>query len=189
MPIPGIIASSVVPAAGAFESIASATGTGSAASITFSSIPAGYQHLQIRGIMQNTGTTTSARSIQLQLNSDTTGGNYASHLLLGDGASAAATNDTTSGYVLGGTLVVANNFSTGDYVGNIIVDIHDYANTSKNTTVRIFTGFDRNGAGRVFLSSGLWINTNAVTSVTLLLPSENFTTKTSFALYGIKAAA
>jgi len=45
-------------AAGAFESIASASGTGSSGTITFSSIPSTYQHLQIRGTADSSGAGT-----------------------------------------------------------------------------------------------------------------------------------
>ena len=80
--IPGIIASSY-PAVGDFESISTVSGTGSNSSVTFSSIPADYQHLQIRWISKS----TNAGSFNwLNFNSDTSSV-YANHYLYGDGAS------------------------------------------------------------------------------------------------------
>jgi hypothetical protein len=69
----GIIASSKlgVPA-GAYESIASATGTGSSATITFSSIPSTYQHLQILYLVGILNTSEGFRIIYLVLRKITT---------------------------------------------------------------------------------------------------------------------
>jgi hypothetical protein len=69
-----------------------------------------------------------------------------------------------------------------------IIDIHDYANTSKNTTSRHFLGVDNNGVGRIFMSSGMWPSTAAVNSVSIISEAGNWTTASQFALYGIKGA-
>jgi len=58
---------------GSYESIASASGTGSSGTITFSSIPSTYTHLQIRGIGRNSYPSTQ---VNVRFNSDT-GSNYA----------------------------------------------------------------------------------------------------------------
>ena len=58
-----------------FDSIASATGTGSSGTITFSSIPQTYKHLQIRGIGR-LDVVTGGVSTRIRLNGDTTS-NYA----------------------------------------------------------------------------------------------------------------
>jgi hypothetical protein len=70
----------------------------------------------------------------------------------------------------------------------MIIDIHDYASTTKNKTVRSFFGHDRNGAGSVYLYSGLWMNTGAITSLSLGQAnfSGTFDTGTVASLYGIK---
>jgi hypothetical protein len=67
-----------------------------------------------------------------------------------------------------------------------IIDIHDYASTTKNKTVRIWTGDDRNGSGRTALSSGLWMNTSAINRVDITTASGNWTTASTIALYGMK---
>ena len=170
----------------AFESIAYADGTGSSGTITFSSIPSTYQHLQIRAIMRNSAAASDASFGQMRVNGDTTTANYAWHELYGDGASVSASG-ANDGLPYYGT-VVRNNATSG-IVGVTIIDIHDYASTSKYKTIRVFTGNDRNGSGDIVLWSGLWENTNAITSLDFLAGgANNFTTATSFALYGIKAA-
>ena len=71
------------------------------------------------------------------------------------------------------------------YPTNFIIDILDYANTSKYKTVRIALGSDRNGSGEVGLFSGLWQSTAAVTTIAINC-GQNYTTTSQFALYGIK---
>lgn len=171
-------------AAGAFESIATVTGNGSATSLTFSSIPGTYQHLQIRYIAGAAGVDR----LFMQFNSDT-GSNYASHNVQGDG-SGIGTNvsaPSISSIRWAGTVMNSNNSSTVMGVG--IIDIHDYASTSKYKTTRTLTGFDNNGSGNCAIASGLWMSTSAITSITLFPQnSPAWSSNTTFALYGIKGA-
>jgi hypothetical protein len=84
----GIIASSKLGApAGAFESIATAVGTGSNTTITFSSIPATFKHLQVRMLAKDThnGGGALVRYTPLVINGDT-GANYTRHNINGDGS-------------------------------------------------------------------------------------------------------
>ena len=71
-----------------YESIATVNPTGGASTISFSSIPSTYTHLQIRGIARRASGTGLA-DISIRLNSDT-GSNYAMHDLQGNGSAAAA---------------------------------------------------------------------------------------------------
>ena len=173
-----------------FESIATATGTGSSGTITFSSIPSTYQHLQIRLLGKITGTGFYRDDLYLRLNSDT-GTNYSRHQLQGDGASASAGGAASSTYIDCGR-IVSSDAAIADTMFTAIIDIHNYASTTQNKTVRIFAGADGNIADnsfRVWLGSGAWLNTSAVNSITFRPASSNsFTTTTSVALYGIKGA-
>lgn len=169
---------SVTPASpSSFESIASITPSG-VATVTFSSIPQTYKSLQIRGICTDAG----ANSVQMRVNSDT-GANYARHALSGNGTTTGASGaGGTSNILIGG---YRDGFSSNaSYLGAIIVDIHDYASTTKYKTTRSFNGYDANGSGTVELNSGLWQSTSAITSITISMPS-NFSTGSTFALYGI----
>ena len=74
--------------------------------------------------------------------------------------------------------------------GAFIIDIHDYSSTSKYKTVRGFGGLDANNSSvdlEINLISGVWMNTAAISSITLSA-NDPFTTTTTFALYGIKGA-
>ena len=169
---------SVTPYDG-YESIATVYGSGGS-TLTFSSIPSTYTHLQIR-VMSLTSAT--APNAILRFNSDT-GSNYTAHQLYGSG-SVAGSNIPGSGSNPQTSIPVAQlGSSTQPGVG--VVDILDYANTNKYKTIRSLSGYDANGSGYIILRSGAWMSTSAVTSITLLTDSGNFNTNSVFELYGIR---
>jgi len=182
MPMLGIMASQIsghlFAPAGAYDSLATVTLSASTASVTFAGIPADYKHLQIRGILNISGGDTEAK---LTFNSDSTAANYATHQIVGDGATVTATGAASSGFIKTG---ITN--STANIYGGMVTDILDYANTSKYKTVRTLAGVDLNGNGNMRFASGFYASTSAVTSITLTASSGNFITYTSFALYGVK---
>jgi hypothetical protein len=177
----------------AFVPIATATGTGSSGTITFSSIPATYQHLQLRFMVKTTETTSIFRDYRLRFNGDT-GSNYARHTLTGDGATASAAGAASVTEITAiNTVIPTSNAAFANMMGVGIVDLHDYTSTTKNKTVRIFTGADVNRStapvGRVTLNSGLYFATPAaITSITFVLTSGSLTTSSVLSLYGIKGA-
>jgi hypothetical protein len=184
----GIIASSGGGVANSYESIATVTvGAGGASSVSFTSIPATYQHLQIRGIARNNSGTSGLAFIRTKFNSDATSGNYYGHYLYGSGSavSAAAAAGQTNGAIAG---FVGNNSNTASSFPTVIIDVLDYANTSKNKTTRALTGGDFNDVnGGVALISGLWMSTSAITSIEITSDSgTGLVQYSSFALYGIK---
>ena len=161
-----------------FESIATFTGNGTASSYTFSSIPSTYKSLQLRiNVLGSDGD-----SIQIQFNSDTAT-NYVYHYLAGTGSAAAASNGTSLSWIP---------ISDASYQGinptyptGIIVDIIDYASTTKNKTTKTFNGIDKNGSGVITLQSGLWLSTSAITSIKVY-GFSNLNSGSTIALYGIK---
>jgi hypothetical protein len=181
----GVIASSGgVAAAGDFESIATVTvGAGGQSSVTFSSIPSTYQHLQVR-YMPRISTSDTAENCWLQFNGDT-GSNYTFHFLDGNGSSASAGGAGSQTRIFAGRAGAAS--SGSNIFGANVLDVLDYANTNKYKTARILGGIDRNGDGNIRLDSGVWMNTAAVTSLTISpTTANNFVQYSSFALYGIK---
>jgi hypothetical protein len=172
----------------AYESIATVTvGSGGAATATFSSIPADYTHLQIRGILRNTASGTGSLDLYMRFNSDT-GTNYRAYKqIYGDGSSAGA---AASGL----TTVIGNNYflkdgSTANVYAAWICDILDYENTNKYKVTRSLSGQDLNGGGHFKFFSGLWMSTSAITSIDLTVEGgNNFKQYTQFALYGIKGS-
>lgn len=187
----GIIASSGAGVAGGdYESIATVTvGSGGASSVTFSSIPSTYQHLQIRGIGKGSVSYGGGGELFLMQFNNDTGFNYAWHQLRGNGSTAAATGNpnTSSINVAFGS---NNNISLANMFAGFVIDVLDYANTSKNKTVRSLSGADSNGTlsnnDEIDLRSGLWTSTNAISTITFSIAGANYTQYSSFALYGIK---
>jgi hypothetical protein len=185
MNILGIIASSKFGDAGDFESIATTTvGSGGAANVEFTSIPATFTHLQIRGIMRNTA--SNDYTLRARFNSDT-GSNYARHTLKGNGTAASAVGEATQTYMTLDEMSPLNS-NTANTFGAMVMDILDYQNTNKFKTVRTLGGFDANGVGRILFDSSLWRSTSAVTSVTIFMAADNLAQYSQFALYGIRSA-
>jgi len=182
-------------AAASYESIATATGTGSSGTITFSSIPSTYTHLQLRVMSKVTATGVASYPATLRLNG-ATGSIYAEHFLYGDGASAGASagNSPSTTSIALWKISASSKTSSPDMAnitGVMIIDIHDYASASKNKTIRYFAGVDTNSsvsnASYVTLGSGLYGATTAVTSLSIITDGgTNFTTSSVFSLYGIK---
>jgi hypothetical protein len=187
MPILGIMASQISghlwSPEGAYDALATVTLSAATASVSFVGIPSGYKHLQIRGIGRDTQ-ASGAHSLRLQFNDDT-GSNYTYHAITGDGSSASAGALTAQPTQYPGFLIGTSG-TTGVFSASII-DILDYANTSKNKVTRTLSGVDNNGSGNIGLFSGMWLNTIAITSVTLLpAASSNFIQNSQFALYGVR---
>ena len=174
-----------------FESIASLTvGEGGVATVTFSSIPATYQHLQIRWIAreESGGGTNAANQSVIRFNSDS-GNNYSLHRLWGNGSSVSTDGYASSAPINAIRVSGLNGSSTTtSCFSGAIIDILDYANTNKNTTVRSIAGADLNDTnGFIFLNSGAWYNTAAITSITITnLSAVDFNQHSHFALYGIR---
>ena len=169
-----------------FESIATVTvGSGGAANVEFTSIGTDWTHLQIRLMVRSTTGGSNQDELRLQINSDT-GSNYARHNLFANGSSVTASGNATQTFIYCGG-AVRDGVTSGIYsVG--VIDILDYRNTNKYKTLRSLNGDDQNGAGSLNFSSGLWMNTNAITSIKLYPEANNFKQYSHFALYGIKGA-
>jgi hypothetical protein len=176
-------------AAGGYDSIQTVTvGSGGQATISFTSIPQTYTHLQIRATSKNLYTgAVGDDSSNMYFNADTTYTNYRTHRLNGNGATVSSNSVQSSGtYILGGGFSVRSYSTYTNMFGVAVTDILDYTNTNKYTTVRMLAGADMNGAGDVVLHSGLWMSTAAISAITLSDAAGNFAQYSSFALYGIK---
>lgn len=196
MPILGVIDSAksghLWPANSYYQIATTTVGSGSAADITFSSIPATYTHLQIRGIARSTNGSINGISVNMQFNSDTNT-NYSQHYLgtyqgAGSATESVGAANTSSIYI---GAIPNDGLMASLYSGHTI-DILDYKDTNKYKTVRSLSGYDFNGATTGYsylnLHSGNWRNGNAITSIKLYGASGNFMQYSSFALYGIKVS-
>ena len=163
---------------GSYESIATATvGAGGAASVTFSSIPSTYTHLQIRVFASDTSTAGSTWGFcSIKFNNLGTNYGYRHDI---DGTGAA------TGVSAPGATYPMSYIGNNGYFAAGVIDILDYTNTNKNKTVRYISGNDQNGGGLISVGSGLWMNTVAINQIDLSA-GLLFTQYSKFALYGIK---
>jgi hypothetical protein len=181
------ITNSGVIAVGDYESIQTySVGAGGQATITFSSIPSTYSHLQLRILGRSATSAATSEALRMQLNGQTATSFYTDHLVYGDGASVITDYDVNS--VAGLNIHrLPSSTSTASVFGALVIDFIDYANTNKNKTIRSLGGFDANGSGRIVLNSGLFTSTAAISSITCTLSTgSNYLQYSTFALYGIK---
>lgn len=173
---------------GSYESIATATGTGSSGTITFSSIPGTFKHLEIRGIARSSVSGITYDDIYLRVNSVSSG--YTSHLLQGY-ASSTQTTGMTSGSQMSIFSATTGPSASSNMMGVSLIYIPDYANTSRNKTLWSWSGVELNTtSSAVSLSSAMYTSSSAITSIDILcLGGGSWTTATTFALYGIKESA
>lgn len=167
-----------------FESIVTAT-LDYGNSITISSIPSTYKHLQLRLNGRYASASAGAVAFAVQVNGDTNS-NYSFHTLDGDGSSANANG--TSSFNMMQFSYIPRNGALSNTNGVSIIDIIDYASTSKNKTFRAFGGVNLNGGSgqMVQLASGLWMSTSAINSITIIAYGNQWDGNGTVALYGIK---
>jgi len=181
----GLFGTGVPPVTNSYESIATVNvGSGGTSSISFTSIPSTYKHLQIRLIARTNRNDQNGDFFQTTFNGDTAA-NYSWHFLQGNGSSVGAVGNGSQSMMetnrIPTALIGANVF------GAIVIDILDYADTNKYKTIRSLGGYDGNGTGEIYFNSGSWRSTSAVNSITLNNSGSRTIQQYSHAaLYGIK---
>jgi hypothetical protein len=172
-----------------FESIATVTATGGETSLNFTSIPSTYKHLQIRGIAKvNFVSATPASDYgYIRFNNDSSS-NYAFHQIFGNGAGSVSSTGSASQGAGGGCITQIYGTASNIFAVSI-VDILDYASTTKYKTARSFSGGELNSGtttSTITLNSVLWQSISAITSIQILPVINTFFAGSTFALYGIK---
>lgn len=162
--------------------ISSNTLTSSAASVTFSSIPATYTDLVLK-VSVRSDRAAAFDNIDMQLNGNTS--NYSRTTLSADGSTVSSSRSSAASRwdlaITNGNTSTSNTFSNGEYY------IPNYAgNTAKPAS---FTGTEEENNATAYMRANayLWNNTSAITSM-VLSPSNgtNWLSGSSFYLYGIK---
>jgi hypothetical protein len=187
-PILGIIASQNYPRiTNSYESIQTVNVTSNQLTVSFTSIPSTFKHLQVRYIARDNRATTGFDNMFIKFNGGASA-TYSWHRLVGSGTAAAAAASPNSGDIaLSEAAISRGNNASGIFAPGII-DILDYTDTNKNKTIRALHGGDSNGGGSIVFTSGLWYgSTNAITSIEFTAENaSSFVQYSSFALYGIK---
>ena len=180
--VAGTLSAPTAPVTSSYESISTVTLGSTQTTISFTSIPSTFKHLQVRGIARGTFAATNL-NLCMQVNSDTSS-SYTYHGLLGEGSAASAQGGSAQSFGFVGRIAQAS--ATSNVFGSSVIDILDYTNTNKNTTIRALGGYDANGNGYATLWSSAYIKTDAITSIQIFGNLGDLVQYSSFALYGIK---
>ena len=166
-----------------YVTIATVTvGSGGAANIEFTSIPATYTDLLIKASIRTTDSSV-VDTVGISFNSNAS--NYSWRRLRGNGTNVTSTNasgenDVETGYATADT-------ATASTFGNLEFYIPNYA--SSNYKSFSSDGVSENNATEAYtgLWASLWSNTSAITSVKLIpVTGANFKQYSTATLYGIK---
>jgi hypothetical protein len=157
-----------------YTPLATVTLGSSAASVTFSSIPATYRDL----VLVITCRTNVEAYPSARFNSDTAS-NYSRVGMSGDGSSTYSYSGTLDRVSLNGYAASSN---TTDY--NTILQVMDYSATDKHKTALSRA----NNTGYATDALALrWANTAAITSLQVYVTSATFNAGSTFSLYGVIA--
>ena len=149
-------------------------------SLTFSSIPSTYTDLIIEC---NFGMNVIGSATRLQFNGDS-GSNYSDTFLYGNGSSAGSSRESSASSIrVLGAAVGPNNALTD----NATIHIQNYSNS---TTYKSILCRGSSASKEAYAITGLWRNTAAITSLTLLSynGSDTLLAGSTFTLYGIANA-
>jgi len=179
-------------AVGVYELISTTILASTTTSVTFNitaAQQASYKHLQIRMTGRSTANVNGDNEM-IQFNGDSTYTNYRSHYLQGTGSSVVSGTMQSTNFP---GITTGNNMADASYASNIftgaIIDILDAFSTTKNKTVRSLAGSTPNGVAlhAIHAGSGMWMNTAAISSVTMITyQSNNWAIGSRFSLYGVR---
>jgi len=156
----------------------------SAATVSFTSIPATYTDLVVR-FSARTDRAAAQRDILISFNGTTA--NYSTTIVFGNGSGTGSTRNSSAYYMWFGTVsgetVTANTFASGEsYIPNYL------ASTSKPLSSFVVNEDNAASISYVGAWAGLNGNTAAVSSLTIQPDGNNFVSGSSFYLYGISNA-
>ena len=163
-----------------YQLISSVTvGSGGAATMTFSSIPATYTDLLLKISSRNT--SGGADNHRISFNGNTT--SYSFRSLEGNGSTASSINASTR--IIG---VINGSSSTASTFSNNEIYIPNY--TSSNFKSFSADAVSENNATTAYaqLWANLWSNTAAITSIDIDANTLTFAQYTTAYLYGISNA-
>jgi hypothetical protein len=156
-------------------------GSGGAASIDFSSIPATYTDLCLK-ISARSSRSAKTDTMFLKFNGTST--TYPTQRLYTFGTTIGADTPSSTGFIIGGVTGATATASTftnteiyaPDYVGSAHKSIYVNAASEDNTATGNF----------LMLEAGVWQNTAAINQITLTCDVGTFVQHSSASLYGIK---
>jgi hypothetical protein len=170
---------------GAFEQIATVVGNGGSTTVSLSSIPQTYKHLQIR-FFGRVNFDDSGQALNIRANGDT-GVNYSS-FDIGGGTSVTSQNNNSS-LITSLRQIIPGTQETAGFTGYGVIDILNYTSGSYKT-FQMLSGRVSNIASTVSVIALLqanWRSSSAITSLDFTKSGPgNWTSETRFTIYGIK---
>jgi hypothetical protein len=164
-----------------YKLISSVTvGSGGAANIEFTSIPATYTDLLLKMSIR-TNRALEVDGINITLNNSTS--NFSSYRLSGDGSAVTSNTVTRNIAIVNANTATANTFSNNEmYIVN-------YAGSNNKSFAVENVAENNTTFGRTDFVAGLWSDTSAITSIKFEpIIGTSFNQYTTAYLYGISNA-
>ena len=187
MPILGVIdsAKSGNLKTSAYQSIATATASGSTSTLTLSSIDQSFTHLRIIATLRCT-TASNRVDAFLNLNGDSSG-NYSYRWMYGSGDANIPVNSAINSSAISLSYMPGSSATSNNYA-LFIIDIADYSSANKYKGVGIFGGYNNRASSNenniANISATYKANKNAITQVSI--SGATFVAGSTMALYGLK---
>jgi hypothetical protein len=159
-------------------------GSGGAANIEFTSIPATYTDLKVVFSLRGSDSTPAS---YMQFNGTTT--NYSFMFLEGSGS---GTNSNTVAYGISTTAIYLNQIDGTGFTSSVFSNGEAYIPnylSSNNKSVSVDNVIENNATtSYASICAGLWSNSAAITSIKITPTSGNFVQYSTAYLYGISNA-
>jgi ABC-type molybdate transport system substrate-binding protein len=161
------------PPVSTYVALATTTLGATAASVTFSSIPADYRDL----VLVIEGEPSGTNPMDIDLNGDSTNANYFGVIAYQQGAGSAASFNVNETYI-------GVNYYNSYGRTQVTVQFLDYSANDKHKHYLVRSGA---AGGWIAMSAHRWENTNPISTMRIDLRGGSFTTGTTFSLFGIEA--
>ena len=167
-----------------YELISTQVLSATASSISFTGLDtaaSNYKHLQIRAVVRDNRSGYAGSNCWLRFNN--AAALYSHHGLYANGSSTASGSATSTSQIYVSDIVGGS--GTANVFSPFIIDVLDFSSSTKNKTVKTLGGTNA-GYNWLTLSSGSWMSTNPVTSITIFSSLGSFIAGSRFSLYGLR---
>ena len=169
-------------------------GSGGAASITFSAIPADYTDLVVQFSLRSNGGTNTVRTLVYQFNGSTSGYSSRDLYTYNTGTPTSGSYTTlASNSITGGRLgdgQVLDSGTTANTFSSLKWHIPNYASSNQKSWSVDATGGTNSNMAELSIIAGLWTGTSAITSITITTRDNlDFVEFSSASLYGVTSGS
>tara|TARA_R110002051_G_scaffold74324_9_gene135277 strand:+ start:65 stop:1639 length:1575 start_codon:yes stop_codon:yes gene_type:complete len=154
--------------------------SGNATTVTFADIPQTYDHLELSIQGRAVGTAVGTRAIAIEVNADSTDGNYAHQVVYGQSTTVAA-----SQYANENLTIIPAQTATANIFGVFVSTFYNYTKTDRHKHYLTVGGIDTS----IELISSRWENTAAISSFVVKCNADDYLAGSVFTLRGIHSTA